>query len=133
MRAVLDASAALSFVLHDEHDERAEFLLDAMRRTSAVVPAIWPAEVANGLVSARKRQRIDRRGIERAVRLLGNLDIEVDRVDCSIARIITLAEDHHLTAYDAVYLELALREDIRLASNDRDLMAAAKSARVALM
>jgi predicted nucleic acid-binding protein len=57
--------------------------------------------VANGLVAAKRRKRIDRRGVERAVHLLGNLDIQVDRADCSMARIIALAENHGLTAYDA--------------------------------
>jgi len=133
MRAVLDASTALSFVLTDEFDERAGFLLDAMRSISAVVPAIWPAEVANGLVVAKRRKRIDRRGVERAVHLLENLDIQVDRSDFSMARIIALAENHGLTAYDATYLELALREGIRLASSDGDLIAAAKVAKIALI
>jgi predicted nucleic acid-binding protein len=84
-------------------------------------------------VATKRRKRIDRRGVERTVHLLENLDIQVDRADLSMARIIALAENHGLTAYDATYLELAAREGIRLASSDGDLIAAAKAAKIALM
>jgi predicted nucleic acid-binding protein len=50
-----------------------------------------------------------------------------------MARIIALAENHGLTAYDATYLELADRKGIRLASSDGNPIAAAKAAKIALI
>lgn len=44
-----------------------------------------------------------------------------------------LAERHGLTAYDAVYLELALRLALPLASGDKRLVAAAECAGVSVL
>jgi predicted nucleic acid-binding protein len=39
--------------------------------------------------------------------------------------ILALSRKHRLTAYDAAYLELAIRRDLELATLDRELRAAA--------
>ncbi|MDR1767929.1 MAG: type II toxin-antitoxin system VapC family toxin [Propionibacteriaceae bacterium] len=44
-----------------------------------------------------------------------------------------VAADHHLTAYDAAYLSLAIDLDLPLASLDRDLRAAAAEAGVRVL
>jgi predicted nucleic acid-binding protein len=41
--------------------------------------------------------------------------------------VLSLARSHNLSAYDAVYLELALRRGLPLASLDGGLKAAAKA------
>ena len=46
---------------------------------------------------------------------------------------VRLAERHGLTAYDAAYLELALRQVLPLATLDRELRAAASSDGVQLL
>jgi predicted nucleic acid-binding protein len=45
--------------------------------------------------------------------------------------LVTLARDHRLSAYDAAYLELALRERLPIATTDRALREAATTAGVA--
>jgi len=44
-----------------------------------------------------------------------------------------LARRHNLTAYDATYLDVALRRSLPLATRDRDLAAAAREAGVPLI
>jgi predicted nucleic acid-binding protein len=46
---------------------------------------------------------------------------------------ISLAQRHHLTVYDAAYLELAQRTGLPLATLDGDLRKAALAERVALV
>ena len=48
-------------------------------------------------------------------------------------QILPLARRHSLSAYDAAYLELAIREGLPLATLDNDLRIAASIAGVALM
>jgi predicted nucleic acid-binding protein len=129
---VLDASAALAFVLHDEGDEAAESMLASMRLTPAIVPAIWRPEVLSGLLNARRRRRIDDIGIGEALEIFDCLRIEIDADVPSFATLHALSTTHRLTPYDACYLELAQRRQLRLATADSDLIRAAKQSGVAL-
>ena len=63
---------------------------------------------------------------------MGRLPITID-VDCDERRLMTLARKHRLTAYDAAYLELALREGIALATLDAELERAARAEGVTLV
>ena len=58
MRYALDASTALSFVLDDERDDTATFMLSTLKHASVIVPVIWRYEVANGLINAVRRKRL---------------------------------------------------------------------------
>lgn len=47
--------------------------------------------------------------------------------------IYNLAEQQNLTIYDATYLELAIREKIPIATQDKDLIIASKRLKIDLM
>lgn len=127
MRYVLDASTALSFVLDDERDDSTHLMLSTLRRASAVVPVIWRYEVANGLLNAMRRKRIDEPGIEEALDLLDRLDIDIDDEPPSMSEAVHFAREHKLTAYDALYVLLARREGIGLITRDADMTRAART------
>lgn len=129
---VLDASTALTFVLRDERDESTASLLASIRNTPAVVPAIWRPELLNGLISARRRRRIDDAGIQEALELLDCLQIDVDSNPPAFTTLYAVANANALSAYDACYLELAKRRQLRLATGDTDLIRAARQSGVAL-
>ena len=61
-----------------------------------------------------------------------SIEVEPGRVDLALSSTLALAAEYKLTAYDAAYLELALRRDLPLATLDSDLRRAAKKAGVAL-
>lgn len=52
---MVDASVALSWCLTDEQAAYGAAVLGALATTYAVVPAIWPFEIANTLVVAECR------------------------------------------------------------------------------
>ena len=130
MRYVLDASVALTFVLRDEHDDTAGAFLTSIRHAVIVAPVIWRAEVLNGLVNAQRRQRIDAKGIKEGIALIDGLGVELDLLPIDLPAIYALAVRYRLCVYDALYLDLAAREGVRLATNDDDLKRAAKAANV---
>ena len=79
-----------------------EAALTALQRGAApVVPPLWMYEVVNVLALARRKGVMDR---------------------------ATAATFWSLTAYDAAYLELALRESLPLATLDAGLKRAARGA-----
>lgn len=131
---VLDCSAALSWILPGEGDMAADALLDTVAEAGASVPALWPFEVANVLLMAERRGRITPAERRQALSLLGDLQIHVDPQSPARAwtETLALAQAHRLTAYDASYLELAVRQGLPLASRDTELRSAALACGVPL-
>ncbi len=126
---VLDASLTLSWCFEDEATPYSRSIIAALETTYAVVPALWPFEVANALAMADRRQRITREGIADFLETLRRLPIEVERREALWLwqAVLPLAREHRLSAYDAAYLELAKRDGIHLATLDHDLQQACHS------
>jgi predicted nucleic acid-binding protein len=135
MPFVVDASLALAWHFEDEGSEYADRVLERLREERAVVPSIWPLEVANGLVVAERRRRLSPARVTRAVELFHELPIFVYEVGAQLAlgSVLDLARAHGLSAYDAAYLELAMREGLPLATQDAYLREAADRAGVPLV
>ena len=128
MSFVVDNSIALAWCFEDEQTPAKMALLDRLTEEGAMAPQLWPIEALNGLLTAERRGRINARTRRRLAGFLGELPISIDdetagRVWSATAQ---LAEAHNLTAYDATYLELALRLAMPLATSDAALIRAAE-------
>lgn len=134
MICVVDASVALSWIFQDEHSAVSDELLESIAQHGAIVTAIWRLEMANALQMGVRRRRIDPGYRDTALRKLSGLPIEVDSETHANAwtNTLDLAEMHHLTVYDACYLELAVRRKLPLATRDAELANAAMAAGVVL-
>jgi predicted nucleic acid-binding protein len=131
---VLDCSVTIAWCFEDETNSYTDAVLKDLADTGAVVPSIWPLEVANVLLVAERRNKISKAQSRRFVELLQSLPIAVD--DVSVARawdgILSLAREQQLSAYDAAYLELAMREGLPIATSDMALKRAAIRCGVAM-
>jgi predicted nucleic acid-binding protein len=125
MPFVLDASVTVVWGLEDEDHEIADLTLQRLEAEVAHVPAIWWFEVRNVLLINERRGRISERDTATFLRALSIMNVEVDPHPAD-REILTLARSHRLSAYDASYLELALRQQIPLATLNKRLAAAAK-------
>jgi predicted nucleic acid-binding protein len=132
---VVDSSIALSWCLPDEAAPDVDEVQRTVAMQGAVVPVHWPIEVANALLVAMRRARIDAGFRDAALRDLAALPIALDPETASRAwhDTLRLADAHRLTVYDAAYLELAHRRDLPLATLDAELHAAARALGVALL
>ena len=128
MSLVLDASLTVAWLLDDEFGTAAGRIMARVARDEAHVPSLWRLEVANALRNVVRRGRctldLADGSLERLSRLPILIDAETDAHAWGRTRALSTEED--LTLYDAAYLELALRLDRPLASNDGDLIAAAR-------
>lgn len=129
MAFVLDCSVTMAWVFPDEATEATDQLRDSLLESRAFVPSLWPVEVGNVLLVATRRNRIrvdDWREIRAS---LEALPIEIDPVTTSRAwgDSLELARTHQLSVYDAMYLELAVRLQLPLATLDRALRIAART------
>ena len=129
---VLDCSITMAWLFEDESSEATDAILERLETSRATVPSIWPLEVANVLVHAVRRKRITTIRSAHFIDALAKLPILVDASTTARAMhsIYTLANEEKLTIYDAAYLDLALREQIPLATQDDDLLKAAKRLKV---
>ena len=95
----------------------------------AFVPALWPVEVGNVLLTATRRGRITADEWPRICASLEALPIEIEPVSTSRAwgAVLELTREHRLSGYDAMYLELAVRMQLPLATLDQALGAAARA------
>jgi len=138
MKCVIDAQAALGWLFEDEASEAKDKLLEALKTgDEAHVPSLFPYEVANVLKvnEAKKPPRLTQARSDRFLKDLAALPIVVDSESTrqTWGRTLALARQHNLTAYDAAYLELALRLAVPLATEDEALAEAAKNAGVELL
>jgi predicted nucleic acid-binding protein len=129
MSFVLDSSITMSWLLQDESDQYAARARDLLDQQTAHVPMIWLSEVVNVLRQSARRNRISGEYEVWSLNFLAQLPIAIDSSDpwVSARRIQALAVRHNLTAYDADYLELALRLQVPLATLDKELARAAQS------
>lgn len=103
-----------------------------MKVANALVPMTWGLEVANVIAKAELKALVTEARSGEFLEMLEDLDIEVDPVTFAhaLSDTLQLAWRYKLSAYDASYLELALRSGMSLATLDEDLQKAAKKAGV---
>jgi predicted nucleic acid-binding protein len=126
-RFVLDCSVTMAWCFEDEADPRVGAALASLEIQDAVVPCIWPIEVANVLAVCERKKRVTAAEVASFLETLGSFPIVIDdqTPKRAFSEILTLARTHRLSAYDAAYLELAMRTGCPLASLDEPLNAAA--------
>ena len=124
---VLDTSVTLSWCFQDETNPYADKVLDAIAPAGALVPPIWPLEVVNVLVQAERLKRLTRAATAAFLGLLRQLPIVIEAEGTSkvFDSVLPLARASRLSAYDAAYLEQAMRSGLPLATLDRRLQKAA--------
>jgi predicted nucleic acid-binding protein len=124
---VIDASTALAWCFPDEASEYAEGVLVALEGRRILVPAVWGLELANAIAVGERRGRLAANEVEVFLELLENLDIDQDvaAVIETIRSARMHARKYELSAYDAAYLELAIRRGTSLATLDGKMRKAA--------
>ena len=129
---VVDASVALAWCFPDEGSKEAERILAALKGVTVLVPGVWALEIVNAILVGERRKRLKQPEILRFVALLESLPISEDHqtVGDRVANVLPVARNYALSAYDAAYLELAIRHNSPLATLDAGLQKAARRAGV---
>ena len=137
MKFVLDASVAASWLLSDGNDADADAAIALLQKlrspdAEAIVPVTWSLEITNVLARSESRGLLTENQSQAFMALLVQLPIVVDTETSAQCLTATLdvARRYGLSAYDASYLELALRTQRPLATFDKDLRRAASKAGV---
>ncbi|MFH1987960.1 MAG: type II toxin-antitoxin system VapC family toxin [Pseudomonadota bacterium] len=135
MNFVLDASVALLWLAPETNPAGADYATAALvglKESQAVVPSLFALEIANVVAKLEARGGVTEADSQRYIALLGRLNITTDQATAvhALGGTLNLARRYKLSAYDAAYLELALRAGLPLASLDASLIQAASTAGV---
>ena len=133
MSLVVDASVALAWALPDESSPYADAVLAVVEQDGLRVPELWARELANGLAVAYLRKRITSADESAFLLALSYLSIDVEESVPAVTAVrngTAAAMRHGLTAYDAAYVDLAVRENLTLATLDTAMRKAAEAAGV---
>lgn len=135
MSFVLDNSVTMRWFFGGGKPQQLAYagrVLDAMKKASAHVPATWGLEAANVIARAEARGLVTEARSGAFIEMLDGVDIQVDAATFAhaLSGTLQLARRYNLSAYDASYLELALRLGLPLATLDDDLQKAARKAGV---
>lgn len=136
-RFVLDASVVLTWCFPDEASEKAIEISERFASGDrAIVTPFWRHEVLNAILTGERRNRLTRDLTSAFIEDLNRLPVDHDEESNGVAAFGStheLCRRHGLTAYDAAYLEIAIRHEIGLATLDRELIRAAAAERVPLL
>ena len=127
MSLVLDPSVVAGWYIGDESSPYTRAALAAVAADGAVVPSLWPYEVTNLFLMAERRGRIGTEDVSLALESLAALaiDVRVAMATGAAQGLARIAREHRLSAYDAAYLELAVRTQSTMATLDTALREAA--------
>ncbi len=137
MSFVLDASVALLWLAPNTNPNGVDYAaetLKALKVMPAVVPSLFTLEVANVVAKLESKGVLSEADSQRYITLLGRLNLTTDQATASqaLGDTLNLARRYQLSAYDAAYLEVALRTGLSLATLDAALAKAATTAGVSI-
>jgi predicted nucleic acid-binding protein len=132
---VVDCSVAMAWLFQDKATSKTTALLNRLATDTALVPVLWFIEITNVLAMAERKGRITPTQSDAFIADLSKLRIERDdeAPDRAFTHLLPLCRAHRLTSYDAIYLELAVRRSLPLATLDDDLHKTAKKLGVGLL
>lgn len=128
----VDASVAAAWLFEDERHPDTDALLTEIGGSIVFVPQHWHLEVRNALLVGERRGRITSELSSGGLTRLSRLPFRTD-TDADLDVAMDLARSHDLSLYDALYLELAHRRQLALATLDRRLGQAASSTGLVLL
>jgi len=127
MALVIDASIALAWLLNEPNRRMADEAIEAGLAAGLATPELFWIEVADVLGQRIRRGALAAAQRDEALADLRSVGIVQHQSAEKLTQIVALSDRHGLTAYDAAYLELAMRLGAALTTLDRDLVAAARA------
>lgn len=132
---IIDSSITMAWCFLEEQTEATTEVRNRLDGEAAAAPAILLLEVTNVLFQAEKRGRITPSLASDFIEVLQKMKLEVDYDGAArcFEHVLPLCRRHGLTAYDAAYLELAIRTGLPLATLDGRLRSAASEHGIKLL
>lgn len=132
MPFVADNSVIVAWFVASQGSPETEALLERAAAEDVHVPFIWRAAFAATLLALSHNRRLPPAKVSVILDETDQLDFLHDPAPPSSRTLVEIGRRHSLSAYDACYLELAMRLRLPLAARDIPLRKAAARAGVKL-
>ena|ERR1019366_6599272 len=132
-RIIVDASITLSWLF--EEDAAPAKVKRILERSELVAPWLWRLEVTNAVLVRERRKLLAAAQAIRLLQLIDELTIELvpEPAVRTASGLAQTARPHQLSAYDAIYLDLAIRLGLPLFTRDANLRATANRVGVSIV
>lgn len=128
MNIVVDTSAIIAVVTNEKHKRQ---MVEATKGAELIAPASIPWEIGNAFSAMFKRKRMNVRQAKAVLRAYDKIPIQL--IDIPLGEALDLAAHLDIYAYDAYFIQCALRHKSPLLTLDRDLYRAARRAGAAVI
>jgi predicted nucleic acid-binding protein len=130
---VIDASTALAWAFNE--DDFADRFAKQLAAERLLAPPIWRLEVVNVMLRNERQRLITAEQGNRILTALHAIGVEIvdTQATQSLEQLADFARPYQLTAYDAAYLDVALKTLATLLTLDQNLKDAAGRLNVPLM
>lgn len=133
MPLILDNSVVCGWLLANQATPYSDAIATRLLDDRAAAPALLRLEYTNVLRTACKRGRINVQQAQDALAELAAIPIDIDVDPPDAGQVLALALRYDLSSYDAAHLDLALRRQWPIATQDEALAEAARIAGVGVV
>ena len=122
MEIVIDISALVSVIVGEPKRKR---IIELTTGNTLIAPGSIPWEIGNAFSAMFKQKRLTLAAAEKAISIFKGIPIRY--IDPDFIKTLKLAKQANIYAYDAYFLDCAIRYKAPLLTLDRKLMASASN------
>jgi predicted nucleic acid-binding protein len=128
MEIIVDASAIMAIIVKEP--ER-DLVIQLTKNAVIISPDMVSYEIANGLTKMMKKKIIEKERMINAFQYFKRVSIKTIEID--IEKALEIAWNYKIYAYDACYLEAAVRLDLLLLTFDGNMTRVGKELGVSII
>ena len=128
MEIVIDTSALISVIVGEPERKR---IVEVTTGNTLICPGSIPWEIGNAFSAMFKQKRLTLEEAEKGLSIFKSIPLRY--IDSDFVRALKLSKQANIYAYDAYFLDCAIRHKAPLLTLDRKLKASAQSINVETM
>lgn len=122
MDIVIDTSALIAVIVAEPERSR---IVELTKGNTLIGPGAIPWEIGNAFSAMFRRDRLTLEEAQKGLLIYSGIPLRY--IESDFAKVLRLSKEHNLYAYDAYFLDCAIRHKAPLLTLDRKLKAVADS------
>ena len=128
MEIVIDTSALVSVIVGEPERER---IIELTKGNTLIGPGSIPWEIGNAFSAMFKQKRLTLAEAEKGISIFASIPLRYIQPD--FLKVLKLSKQGNMYAYDAYFLDCAIRHKAPLLTLDRKLLTSAQNLNVEIM